>query len=155
MPPKGELPVKIDTLNLKILRQLREGRKPFKAVADDLAVAENTVRSRVRKMEEAGVLEVAGLVDAEALPNHNLAVVGVKLKTLDWYEKAEQFTSLKGIVSVMCVTGRFDIILVVMISDTFTLADFFSKEVSRIGDILTTETFVSSRNVKFKVPYVL
>jgi len=147
--------MKMDDLNVEILRQLREGRKPFKAVADHLAVAENTVRSRVRKMEEAGVLEVAGLVDAEVLPNHNLAVVGVKLKTLDWYEKAEQFKSLRGIVSVMCVTGRFDIILVVMINDTFTLADFFSKEVVKIGDILTTETFVSSRNVKFKVPYVL
>lgn len=147
--------MKMDDLNMEILRQLREGRKPFKTMADDLAVAENTVRSRVRKMEAAGVLEVTGLVDAEVVPNHNLAVVGIKLKTLDWYEKAEQFKSLRGIVSVMCVTGRFDIILVVMINDTFTLADFFSKEVAKIGDILTTETFVSSRNVKFKVPYVL
>ncbi|MBW1712731.1 MAG: Lrp/AsnC family transcriptional regulator [Deltaproteobacteria bacterium] len=147
--------MKIDQLDLNILRRLKDGRQPFKKIAQDLSVAENTVRARVQKMLQGGLLEIRGLVDAELLPGHNLALVGVKLKTLDWYQKAEQFKSLKGVVSVMCVTGRFDIILVVMISDKFSLAEFFSQEVAKIGDILTTETFVSSKNVKFKVPYVL
>jgi len=55
--------MKIDDLNISIVRHLREGRKSYKVIAEDLGVSENTVRSRVSKLEEEGVLEIIGLVD--------------------------------------------------------------------------------------------
>ena len=48
--------MKIDELNIAIIRHLREGRKSLKAIAEDLGVSENTVRSRVAKLEDEGVL---------------------------------------------------------------------------------------------------
>ena len=42
----------IDQTNLSILRQLRDGRKSYKAIADKLHLSENTVRSRVQRMTE-------------------------------------------------------------------------------------------------------
>ena len=62
--------MKIDELNISIIRHLREGRKSYKAIAENLGVSENTIRSRVAKLEDEGVLEITGLVNPEAVPRH-------------------------------------------------------------------------------------
>jgi Lrp/AsnC family transcriptional regulator for asnA, asnC and gidA len=49
--------MKIDATNLAIIKQLRDGRKSFKAIAEELSVSENTIRARVSKLVEEGVLE--------------------------------------------------------------------------------------------------
>ena len=72
--------MKIDELNIAIIRHLQEGRKSFKVIAEDLGVSENTIRSRVGKLEEEGVLDIVGLVDPETIPQHRVVMVGVKLK---------------------------------------------------------------------------
>jgi Lrp/AsnC family transcriptional regulator for asnA, asnC and gidA len=69
--------MKIDQTNLAIIKQLRDGRKSFKAIAEVLSVSENTIRARVSKLAEEGVLEISGLVDPESLPGHGVVMVGV------------------------------------------------------------------------------
>ena len=55
--------MKIDKTNIDIIRELRQGKKSFKKIADKLSITENTVRSRVNKLQEEGVLEFCGLDD--------------------------------------------------------------------------------------------
>ena len=50
--------MKIDKINIAIIKHLRDGRKSFKEIADSLNLSENTVRSRVNKLTENGVFEV-------------------------------------------------------------------------------------------------
>ena len=59
--------MKIDENTIAIMRHLREGRKSFKKIADDLSLTENTVRTRVNKLINAGILEICGLVDPEVV----------------------------------------------------------------------------------------
>ncbi|MBC2744880.1 MAG: Lrp/AsnC family transcriptional regulator, partial [Desulfosarcina sp.] len=134
--------MKIDDLNIAIIRHLREGRKSFKTIAEDLGVSENTVRSRVAKLEEKGVLEISGLVNPEAVPRHRVVIVGVKLATMNLVKKGEEFSRLRGVVSVSVVTGRFDLILVVLLKEGFGLLEFYTEEVSRLEDVQSVETFV-------------
>lgn len=146
--------MKIDALNISIIRHLREGRKSFKAIAEDLGVSENTVRSRVAKLEEEGVLEISGLVDPEAVPRHRVVMVGVKLSTMNLVKKGEAFSKLRGVVSVSVVTGRFDLILIVLLKEGFGLLEFYTEEVSRLADVQSVETFVVYKSYNLKVPYI-
>jgi len=147
--------MKLDKVNLKIIKQLRDGRKLFGTIAEELSIARNTVRARVGKMIGKGVLEIAGQVNPDKLPNHQVVVVGVKVNTMSLEEKGEEFSKLKGVVSVGVVTGRYDLFLTVLLNDEFELLDFFKNEMSRIEGVQSTETFVMFRNYGFKVPYVL
>ena len=52
--------MKIDKTNIDIIRELKDGKKSFKKIADKLQITENTVRSRVNKLQEEGVLEICG-----------------------------------------------------------------------------------------------
>ncbi len=146
--------MKIDNLNISIIRHLRQGRKSYKLIAEDLGVSENTVRSRVNKLEDEGVLEIAGVVDPEAIPRHRAVMVGVKLATMDLVKKGAEFSRIRGVVSVSVVTGRFDLILIVLLKEGFGLLEFYTEEVSRLEGVQSVETFVVYKSYNLKVPYI-
>jgi Lrp/AsnC family transcriptional regulator for asnA, asnC and gidA len=146
--------MKIDELNISIIRHLQEGRKSYKIIAEDLGVSENTVRSRVGKLEEEGVLEIVGLVDPETVPRHRVVIIGVKLSTMDLVNKGKAFSRIRGVVSVSVVTGRFDLILVVLLKEGFGLLEFYTEEVSRLEGVQSVETFVVYKSYNLKVPYI-
>jgi Lrp/AsnC family transcriptional regulator for asnA, asnC and gidA len=147
--------MKIDDINLAIIKQLRNGRTPIKQMAESLSVAENTVRARIAKMEEEGILEVVGLVDPEKLSHHRIVIVGIKLSNMNLVKKGEEFSRLKGVVAVSVVTGRFDLILVVLLNEEFGLLEFYTQEVSRMTDVRSVETFVVYKSYNLKMPYIL
>jgi len=147
--------VKIDAINLAVIKQLRDGRKSFKAIAEELSVSENTIRTRVSKLAEEGVLEISGLVDPESLPGHGAVIVGVKLQSMDLIKKGEEFSRLRGVVSVSVVTGRFDLILLVLLKEGFGLLEFYTEEVAKIKGVQSVETFVIYKSYHLKVPYIL
>ncbi len=147
--------MKIDETNLAIIKHLRQGRRSFKKISEDLDITENTVRARVNKLTEEGILEISGLVDFESIPGHRVVMVGVKLATMNLVKKGKEFSKLKGVVSVSVVTGRFDLILIVLINENFGLLEFYTEEVSRIKMVQSVETFVVYKGYNLKIPYIL
>ena len=129
--------VKMDETNKAIIRQLRDGRKPFSAIAEELSITENTVRARVNKLIEEGVPEISGLVNPEVIPGLQVVMMGVKLKTLDLERKAKEFSGLRGIISASVVTGRYDLIVHLVLSEDegLSLLDFFKTELDKISEI--------------------
>ena len=145
----------IDQLNLDIIRHLRDGRKSFKKIADALGVTENTVRSRVNKLSEEGILDFTGNIDPESLKGHRLLYLGVKLTDLDISRKGEDFSRLPGVLSAAIVTGRYDIILQVLLNDQFNLLEFITEHVAKIEGVQTVESFIVYKGYNLKVPYIL
>jgi len=150
-------PVKIDSTSLSIIKLLRDGRKPYSVIADELAITENTVRSRVNKLLSDGVLEISGLVNPDALPGHQMILASLKMSTVELGAKAEELSHLRGVISVSVVTGRYDLIAYVLLhpAEGFSLLDFFSQELSKIELIQDIETFVVYEGIDLSVPYVL
>ncbi len=147
--------MKMDDTNIEIVKLLRDGRKSFRTIARNLSISENTVRSRVSKMIEDGVLDIVGVINPETIPRHRLVLVGVKLDTMDLVNKGAEFSKLRGVASVSVVTGRFDLILTVLLKEGFGLLEFYTDEVSQIKDVQSVETFVVYKGYNTKVPYIL
>lgn len=147
--------MKIDKTHIAIIRHLRDGRKSFKKIAEELNLSENTVRARVNKLVDEGILEISGVVNPDAIPRHRVVMVGVKLKTMDLVNKGEEFSRLPGVVSVSVVTGRFDLMLIVLLKERYDLLEFYTEAVSKIEDVQSVETFVVYKSYNLKVPYIL
>ncbi len=147
----------LDATNLAIVRELKDGRKPFVQIAETLNITETTVRTRVNKLFEDGVFDVMGGVDPQKLDNIQLIILGINLKTLDLSAKAAQFCRLHGVISASVVTGRYDLIVHAMLNegDGYSLLEFFTKELDKISDIKDVETFVVYESHNTLVPYVL
>ena len=147
--------MKIDEINIAIINHLKDGRVPFRKIADDLSLSEGTVRSRVKKLMDEGILDITGLVDPEVIPDQNVVIVGVRVKDMHLIKKGEEFSRLRGVISVCVVTGRYDLILMVMLSRDFTILEFYTEEVSTIENVSSVETFVVYKSFNLKVPLTL
>ena len=147
--------MEIDNTSLSIIKHLRNGRKSYKKIAEQLSISENTVRTRVQKLIDKGILDISGLVDPEAVSGHRVVMVGVKLKTMDLVNKGAEFSKLKGVVSVSVVTGRYDLMLVVLLKPGFGLLEFYTQEVSKLKEVQSVETFVVYKSYNLKLPYIL
>ena len=147
--------MKIDEINIAIINHLKDGRAPFKKIADDLSLSEGTVRTRVKKLQDEGILDITGLVDPEVIPDQNVVIVGVRVKDMHLVRKGEEFSRLRGVISVCVVTGRYDLILMVMLSRDFTILEFYTEEVSTIDNVSSVETFVVYKSFNLKVPLTL
>lgn len=147
--------MKLDELNMAIIKHLRDGRRSFAEIADELSVTTNTVRSRVNKLIDNGVLAIQGAVDPDEVSGHFMVLIGIKLSAPKLVEIGGKFGKLKGVVSVAVVTGRFDLILTVLLNDEFGLMEFYTHEVSKIEEVVSTETFVVYKNYGWKLPYIL
>ena len=147
--------MKMDPINITILGHLRDGKKSIKKIANEMKLSENTVRIRINRMLRDGVLEFSGLVDPTLIPGHMVVLVGVKLSTMELVKRGEDFKELRGVVSATVVTGRYDLILTVLLNEDFGLLEFYTEEVSRIKDVQSVETFVIYKSYNLKVPYVL
>ncbi len=147
--------MQFDPLNVEIVRQLKDGRKSAKDIAEDIGVSQNTVRRRIEKLTKAGTLTVTGLVDTDTLPNHLLVIIGINFQTRDLRTKAEEISRLHGVISAGVVTGRYDVMALVMMNNENDLLHFHTDEVSKVEGVTFSETYVMYSNVNWNVPYVL
>ena len=147
--------VKIDETDIAIIRQLQDGRKSFKRISEELSLAENTVRSRVTRLIDHGVLQITGSVVPGSIPGHGVVFIGVKLQSMDLVTKGREISKLKGVVSVSVVTGQYDLIVVVLLKEGFSLLEFYTDQMSRIKGVRSVETFVVYKDYNFRVPYIL
>lgn len=149
--------MKLDETNKAIIKELSNGRKAFSTIADKIGITENTVRSRVNKLLEDGVLQISGLVDPQCVPEMQVVIMGIKLSTLDLEEKAKEILKLKGVISVVVVTGRYDLIIQLATStqDDQSLLNFFKNELASVKGVSDVETFVVYQSHNYMIPYNL
>ena len=147
--------MKLNETNIAIIKHLMDGRKSFQVIANELSITESTVRARVNKLMDEGVLVISGLVDPGALPGHQLVFVGVKLNTMNLEAIARKFTDLRGVISVSVVTGRYNLFVNVLLNEDLNLIKFYTKEVTKIPEVQEVETFIAYQNYDLRVPYIL
>ena len=148
---------RVDDTNKAIIKALSDGRRPYSAVAEELGITENTVRSRVNRMIDEGLLRITALVDPSMLPGVQVVVMGVKLKTMELERKAREFSALRGVFSASVVTGRYDLIVQLQLSEEegLSLLDFFKSELVKVAEVQEVETFGVYQSHQLWIPYCI
>jgi Lrp/AsnC family transcriptional regulator for asnA, asnC and gidA len=145
----------LDDIDRKIILELQEdARRQFKIIARKLNVSEGTIKNRVTRLQNRGILKLEARVNPFALPNTISALIGVNLKERDHEKKIKEIEKIPAVTAAWNATGRFDLFFEVMVDSLGSLNDIlFKKDLSKIGGIRYTETFVtlSSNTKNFKL----
>ena len=72
-------PMQPDDIDWRIIDILRDEYLPNNAVARRLGVSEGTVRKRIQKLKDAGILRIRALIDPDVLADQQLAMVAVNV----------------------------------------------------------------------------
>ncbi len=147
----------LDTLDNEIIRLLTEdGRMAVGDLANRLNVTAPTVRSRIKNLEEAGLLKVSGLVDTDRHEQLITALVGMNIRSHGKLgEILEKVARLEHVTWAAVVTGRYDIVAeVVVTGGPQELYRFTTDVIPKVGTVVRSETFVilKSKNNWVRLP---
>jgi len=139
----------IDETDLKLMQELqKEGRATHVELARKLSVAEGTVRKRIKKLARNGVLKTVALPNLRELGYHLTGFMALQVQVAHLREIANKLAQKPNICYLAFVTGRYDMIAIVLTRSPEELATFIEKEISAIPSILRTETWVNLEVLK-------
>ena len=144
-----------DDLNQRIIRVLQDdGRAAYDAIAQKLGVSGGTVRNRVARMREAGMLRILAVVDPVAADYETDAMLGIKTAPgIAPAVIAERLDPHPAVVYIMWVSGRFDLLVEVVSDDETELPIFLNEHIHGQPDIAHVE--VMTRLGMFKNQFLL
>lgn len=138
----------LDPTDRRLARLLSsDGQDGVNQLAEKLQLSPPTVRSRLRSLIEKNILKIVGLLNLSERPELIAAIVGINANAqghLD--ELMKKIAEVPFVTSVNLVTGRFDLIVEVLVAgDVQDLYRFTSELLPRVaapGVISRSETFV-------------
>jgi len=132
-----------DQTDWKIISILKEGYVPNNTIARKLGISEGTVRARLKRLKEAGILQIRALINPDVLENQQLVIVAIRVAESKLLErKAEELSRLPNVLSVSIASGRYDLIAEVLLDSNRGLVRFLTEELSTIEGILASESFI-------------
>ncbi|OQA80669.1 MAG: Regulatory protein AsnC [Lentisphaerae bacterium ADurb.Bin242] len=140
----------MDKLDKKIIFLLvKDGRNSNNEIARLLSVSEGTVRNRIRRLTESGVLKVAGLVAPEAVVDKELVLLGIKVAvSKNLSAIAEKIAQRPEVQAAYITTGRYDIVVEALLTVKYGPIEFLCGPLAAIGGIVSTETFMVMKSFK-------
>lgn len=138
----------LDPTDRRMAKLLSTDAQPgVNQLAESLQLSSPTVRSRLRALIDKNVLKIVGLLNLSERPELISAIVGINLNAQGRLDELSQRISVLPFVSSVCiVTGRFDLIVEVLVAgDVQDLYRFTSELLPRVADpgvISRSETFV-------------
>ncbi len=136
---------KLDEVDHQILDMLIENtRTPFTDIAKKLLISAGTVHVRVKKMEEAGIIEGSSLtLDYRKLGYSFIAYVGVYLQNTSQTKFVlERINEIPYVTVAHITTGKFNIFCKVRAKDTNHAKEIIFK-LDDIDGVYRTETMIS------------
>ncbi|NJB69242.1 Lrp/AsnC family transcriptional regulator for asnA, asnC and gidA [Desulfobaculum xiamenense] len=135
----------LDQTDARLVAALTEdGQQSTGRLAERLGVTGPTIRSRLKNLITSGMLRVAALVDPFRVKGLTVALVGLCVESHNKLDrKMEQISKLEKVNWVAVITGRYDLLVEIVLTDGIDdLYHFINEELSQIGGITNTESFV-------------
>lgn len=140
---------KLDHLDRKLIRLLQmDGRMPNNAIAQKLNISEYTVRRRLKRLLDNGIIRIVAVADPIDLGFEiagNLKI-HIDLKKTD--QVLEQLKQIDALVWVALTTGGTDVDADFVVRSLKEFQELIFKRISRIDGVRSTETSLMMDLVK-------
>jgi Lrp/AsnC family transcriptional regulator, regulator for asnA, asnC and gidA len=149
------MPVTLDALDRTIMRELEaDGRRAFRDIARQLNVSEATVRSRVRRLQDSGALQIIAFADPLQLGFSGLASLLLHVDAGHQESVIAALGELPEISYISTILGPADILTQVVVRDQRELAAFLRERVRSLPGVKDTVTLLETEvhKLRFTVP---
>lgn len=133
----------LDEFDREIIRLLqKDGRMPFLTIANQLGLAEGTVRRRVAKLLDEELLRIVGIANPFKVGLQTVAIVGLKVDRGKIEKIAKALSALTEVRYVALSTGNFDLVIEVVVASNDELLTFLVDTLRQIPGINNTGTSI-------------
>jgi len=134
----------IDKIDVKIVNFLLEnGRMKSSEIARRIGdISERTVRYRIERMIEEGVIYVTAIVSPQAFGLNTFADVWLEVESDQILDVANKLAEFENVSYVACAIGETDVSIQVVAEDTATIYRFVTEVVRKIPGVRKTVTSI-------------
>jgi Lrp/AsnC family transcriptional regulator, regulator for asnA, asnC and gidA len=149
LPAKPVRDLEPDTLDRQIISLLQaDGRCSNREIARQLDVPEATIRYRVRRLTESGLLRITALVAPEHLGYQLTVVISIQVDATKLNEVAETVGAMPEVMCLVITSGATDIVLTASFQDHDHLYEFLTDRLAPVPGIVRSETAIGLKVVK-------
>jgi len=146
----------MDPIDKQILQLLgKDARQGCDIIAKGLHLSPSTVRRRIRKLTQSGVLQIVPTVDPDSYGLPLMAIVAFDI-AMDKIDLAlQQLAARPEVRWLSTTTGEFDLLALTRFRSTEEFSEFLEKELVHIEGIKDTKTFICLNVKKGKYMQVI
>lgn len=139
-----------------IIRQLQQhARMSYAELSRATGIPESTVRRRMDRLQQRGIIEFAMVADPSRLGYDLRSMIGLRVELAKLQVIADQLRQMAEVTFAGFVTGNFDIVIQVVVQSQDELVEFLTKRLSQIEGVRSTETFVMPFIIKPMTSWML
>jgi Lrp/AsnC family transcriptional regulator, regulator for asnA, asnC and gidA len=131
----------LDELDSRLLELLTEDASCTNvSLARKLGVTSGTVRNRIKRLVDNGVLQIVAVVDPLKVGYQLQIISGIEVDLNKGQHVAHALASLEEVTYVGFTTGEFDLIMVASLRSSEELAHFLTERIPKIDGIRRIRT---------------
>ena len=142
---------KLDRLDCKLIRLLQtDGRMPNNAIAQELGISEFTVRRRLKRLLDEGIIRIVAVADPIDLGFEIAGNLKIRIDLKKTDRVLEQLKEIDSLIWVALTTGGTDVDVDFVARSLKEFQELIFKRISKIDGVLSTETSLMVDLVKDK-----
>jgi len=139
----------IDKLDKKIITELGgNARRSYTELAKLLGVSEGTVRNRVKNLQKNNIIKLEAVINPYSIGYNFITIMALEVKVADLSEVADMLVKIPNVYYLAFVTGRYDLVAILMSRSTQELSNFIKDHISSVPSIIRSETLVNLEVLK-------
>jgi DNA-binding Lrp family transcriptional regulator len=147
--------VQLDDLDRQLVEVLaRDARVSNRKIAVDLGVTEGTVRGRIKRLQQEGLISFTAITSFGLADSARMAFIGVQAEVSDVREVARRIADLTQVNAVMLTMGRFNILAICLFNSLDHLHEVASDKILAIPGVHHVETSIAVKTLKYNARVV-
>ena len=132
---------KLDKVDRQLIRLLqKDGRMPNNAIAQELGISEFTVRRRMKRLLDSGVIKIVAVANPIDLGFEIVGNLKIKIDLKKADQVLEKLKKIDSLIWVALTTGGTDIDVDFVARSLKEFQELIFKKISKIDGVLSTET---------------
>jgi len=149
------MPRSVTPTDRAIIRLLQKNsRASYAELSRKTGIPESTIRRRMERLQEVGVIEFSMVADPAKLGYQLRAIIGIKLDVRELERIAALLSEMEEVAFAAFVTGSFDVIIQVIVEHQEGLVQLLQR-LAAIEGVRSTETFVMPWIIKPTTAWIL
>ena len=126
----------IDAVDQHLLQLLeQDARMPNQALAEHLGISAPTVRKRIQRLQDEGIMQLVAVTDLAGAGFDYIVVLGVQVEGRGARDVAKDIAQLEQVIGVNVVLGEFDIEAIVIARSQQQLSELLSRQLAAVPGV--------------------
>lgn len=141
---------KLDDLDRAIVQALgRDGRSSNRQIAAELGVTEGTIRARIKRLQNEGLIQFTVVTSFRMAGSPNLVMMGIDAEPSQVASLSRQLSEIPAIGCVMVLLGRYSLMAMGLFTSLEQVHDLVATQIKTLPGVRDVDVSIAIHSLKY------